>query len=265
MDRKSPPSPRPALRTRELSRFPPGRGPEVLCEVDLEVPEGSFFGLVGANGAGKSTLLRMLLGLAPIGAGQAEIFGEPVPGRRSREGVGYLPDEADALPGLTTRDHLQLFARLEGLRGREAHLRIRGVLEENGLLEVADQAVRVLSKGLRQRVELARLFLVPRRLYILDEPFTALDAVHQIALEERLRERVSEGATVLWTSHRYRALADLSSHVALLRAGRLVEVGTTEEVLGGRSWVELLTGGEAPHHSGSPPTPADSPREEASP
>lgn len=242
-----------AVRTQNLSRFAPGEGPAVLQAVSLEVPEGSLFGLLGGNGAGKSTLLRLLMGLAPIGAGEAEIFGIKVPDRASRAGVGYLPDQADILPGLTGREHLELYARLEGIPARERAERVQQALEEQALLEVADRPAHLLSKGTRQRVELARLFLVPRRLYLLDEPLTALDALQQEILEERLRTVTEAGATVLWTSHNYHTLTHLSSHVAVLNQGRLVQAGPTEEILGGRSRKEVLAA------IGAPPSTPEAP------
>jgi len=221
-----------AIETAGLSRYRRGRGPEhVLSEVSLAVPQGACVGLLGANGAGKSTLIKMLLGLAPIGEGTAQLFGRPVPTMASREGVGYLPEHASPLPHLTGREHLELFGQLAGLAGTALDAAVARGLADAGLAPFAGVATGRYSKGMLQKLELARVMLTPSRLLVLDEPMTGLDATGQLDLEERLAGLVREGVTILVTSHALHVLEHLCDHFALLRRGRLVRSGPRREIL----------------------------------
>jgi len=226
-----------AIETVGLGRFPSGVGPEhVITDVTTVVPEGARVGLLGGNGAGKSTLLRLLMGLAPIGSGTASIFSAPVPYEASRARVGYLPEHAAPLEYLTGREYLELFARLEGIVPGETRALIDTELERFGLTKAANDLTRRCSKGQRQRMELARLFLRPKDLLILDEPLTGLDTESQLALEDRLLALADAGTTMVLTSHAPHLLERLCTHFIILSRGRLLRFGTRDEILSSRGW-----------------------------
>lgn len=235
----------PCVLLSGVSRFPGGSGPaHVLRDVSLELPEGARLALVGGNGAGKSTLIRLLLGIAPLGAGTAAIFGRPVPSPASREDLGYVPESAAPFPHLTGREYLSLFARLEGLTQAQARTRTDELLTSVNLGASADTPTRRYSKGQRQRLDVARLFLRPRRLLVLDEPFSGLDAPTRIFLEDKLSELASQGISMIMTSHHAGFLERICTHVALLHEGRLVRFGHRDEILAHDGWRLRFEGGE---------------------
>lgn len=226
-----------AIECSELSRQASrGREDAVLRDLSLEIPEGARVGLLGGNGAGKSTLFKLLLGLAPIARGEARIFGKAVPHRASRVGIGYLPEQASCFDELTGREYLDLYARLEGLSRNEGRRRIDELIEGMGLGDAADSATRAYSKGMLQKLELARVLLRPRRLLLLDEPLSGLDVEAKLALEERIAELSTTAVTMVISSHEPHIFDALCTHFILLRKGKLMRFGARDELLPTRGW-----------------------------
>lgn len=194
-----------------------------LRRLDMAVPEGACLALLGRNGAGKTTLLRILAGLMRAGRGVVRVLGgDPREGAvRARMGVlGHglaLYDELSAL------ENLALFARLYGLD--DGAQRARRWLEKVGLAASAGCLVREFSRGMRQRLAIARAMLHEPNLVLLDEPFTALDDRACCALQEMLRGAVARGHTVVLSTHQLREALELATHVALLVRGRLAFFG----------------------------------------
>ena len=226
-----------AIKAEKLSLFPPDkRARDTLAEVDLIVPEGSTVALLGGNGAGKSTLIKLLLGLEAIGEGEAYLFERRVPLPESRNGVGYLPEQAVPFAYLTGREQLELFAKLEGLSGSGLSQAVDGAIDRAGISKAADLVTHRYSKGMKQRLELERLLMTPKKLLFLDEPTTGLDIEGQLALEERLLELSQEGVTLVITSHEPQILEKVCSYFAILRKGRLLQFGCRDEILSKRGW-----------------------------
>ena len=226
-----------AIKTEKLGLLPANKRPaHLLANIDLEIPVGARVGLLGGNGAGKSTLIRLLLGLEPIGEGQAHIFEVPVPTPKSREKIGYLPEQAAPFDYLTGREQLKLFGRLEGLEGEELEQRVEHGLTAANLTHASDLVTLRYSKGMKQRLELERLLLTEKRLLFLDEPMTGLDVEGQLALEDRLLQLAKDEVSMLMTSHEPQILEKVCSHFAILRKGRLIQFGTKQEILSKRGW-----------------------------
>ena len=226
-----------AIKTENLGLLPANKRPlHILANIDLEIPLGARVGLLGGNGAGKSTLIRLLLGLEPIGEGRAHIFDVPVPKPKSRERVGYLPEQAAPFDYLTGREQLELFGRLEGLEGQELNTVVERALTEANLKHAADLVTLRYSKGMKQRLELERLLLTEKRLLVLDEPMTGLDVEGQLALEDRLLQLANNEVTMVMTSHEPQILEKVCSHFAILRKGRLIQFGSKQDVLSKRGW-----------------------------
>jgi ABC-2 type transport system ATP-binding protein len=186
-----------------------------LDGVDLDVPAGQVHGLVGPNGAGKTTLLGLLLGLAAPDAGSLAITGEV---------AGFL-DGPSLYPALSARANLVALERLRGERGAASKARVRDVLEQVGLTEVADDRVRGFSLGMRQRLALAAAILGRPALLVLDEPANGLDPAGKRQVHGVVADLAAAGTTVVLSSHRMDDLTELCDEVTLLAAGRVVFSG----------------------------------------
>jgi len=206
-----------AIKTERLTKFyGQARG---IIEVDLQVPQGDFFGFIGPNGAGKSTLIRTLLGLITPTEGKAEIFGrDSVACKLNNLGdIGYLPSETALYSVMRVRDILTLSAKLRHLDcTKEANeLAARLGLDTTRKIEE-------LSFGNRKKVGLICALQHKPRLYILDEPTSGLDPLAQKELFAILEERNRAGATVFLSSHILPEIARYCKHAAVIREGRLL-------------------------------------------
>ncbi|HZN14030.1 MAG TPA: ABC transporter ATP-binding protein [Acidimicrobiales bacterium] len=214
-----------AIRTEGLGkRFGPTTA---LSELDLEVQQGEVFGYLGPNGAGKTTTLRLLLGLLRASAGRAEIFGvdcqaNPVEAHRR---VAYVPGEANLWPSLTGAETLHLLGRLHG-NVDEAY---RDELVERFELDVSKR-VRAYSKGNRQKVVLVAALMTRADLLLLDEPTSGLDPLKELTFRDCIEAARHRGQTVFLSSHILSEVEALCERVAILRDGKLVELGTLAEM-----------------------------------
>jgi len=196
-----------------------------LGGVDLEIAAGEGFALVGANGAGKTTLIRCLLDLAACDAGTIELFGLAAENPAARRRLAYLPERFSPPHYLRGAEFLRAMLELGGERYESARAeRLLDELElERGALE---RPVRSLSKGMTQKLGLAACFLVPRDLYLLDEPMSGLDPAARVAVKSVLRRLGGEGRTLFFTSHVLADVEELCSSLAVLERGRLRFRGT---------------------------------------
>jgi ABC-2 type transport system ATP-binding protein len=197
--------------------------------VDLHVPRGSAFGYLGPNGAGKTTLIRMLLGLTHATAGTMRLLGLPVPAERAAAlaRVGAIVEEPRFHGHLTGRENLVVIA---AARERQAHARIDGALARVGLAARADERVKRYSLGMRQRLGVARSFLADPELLILDEPTNGLDPAGIHEFRAMIGGFVSEGRTVLLSSHLLDEVEKICDEVAIVDRGRVVMQGSIAEL-----------------------------------
>ena len=195
-----------------------------LDGIDLDVAEGQIHGLVGPNGAGKTTLLGLLLGLAIADSGGLEILGTPV-GRAlaAPDGVAGFVDGPGLYPSLTARQNLTALAALRGDNARTAG--IDDLLDQVGLIDVADDRVRGFSLGMRQRIGLAAALLTKPRLLVLDEPSNGLDPAGKRHVYGVLNRLAADGASVVLSSHRMDDVEALCSEVTILATGRIAFSG----------------------------------------
>ena len=199
-----------------------------LRALDLTVSEGACCALLGRNGAGKTTLLRILAGLSPFQRGQVKVFGKGPRSSEARLRTGFLGHGIGVYEDLTARENLSFFSRIAQASAGEMEAWLRRV----DLWRVADMPVRQFSRGMRQRLALARAFLHRPKLLVLDEPFTALDDRAIAMLSELLREARADGATVVLSTHQLREALAIASDVALIENGKLRFRGArTEEML----------------------------------
>jgi len=196
--------------------------------LDLEVPRGAIFGLIGANGAGKSTVIKMLSTLLPPSAGSARVGGFDVrtESRQVRRRVGYVPQLVSADSALTGRENLVLSARLYGIGRGERGGRVEEALRFMNLVEVADVLVRKYSGGMIRRLEIAQALLHRPEVVFLDEPTVGLDPLAREAVWERLLDmRARYATTALLTTHDLEEAQTLCETVALLHRGRIAAQG----------------------------------------
>ena len=203
-----------------------------LDGVDLDVPRGVAFGFLGANGAGKTTLIRLLLGLAKPTAGTMHVLGREVPRERADAlaRVGAIIEEPRFHPHLTGRENLHIHA---AARERHAHERVDGALARVGLAARADDRVKTYSLGMRQRLGVARCLLADPELLILDEPMNGLDPAGIQEFRRLIRELVTEGRTVLLSSHLLDEVEKTCDVAAIVDQGRIVAQGTIHELVRG--------------------------------
>ena len=203
-----------------------------LDGVDLAVPRGVAFGFLGANGAGKTTLIRLLLGLAEPTAGSMHVLGREVPRDRiaALARVGAIIEEPRFHLHLTGRENLHIHA---AARERESHERVDGALARVGLTARADERVRTYSLGMRQRLGVARCLLADPELLILDEPMNGLDPAGIQEFRRLIRELVTEGRTVLLSSHLLDEVERTCDVAAIVDQGKVVAQGAIHELVRG--------------------------------
>jgi len=194
-----------------------------LRDVRLEAAAGSCLALIGRNGAGKTTLLRIMAGFSRPGRGQVRIFGNPPRETETRRQIGFIGHGISVYDELSALENLTLFGRLYGLADpRRSALEW---LERTGLERVPNGLVREFSRGMRQRLAVARAFLHEPSVLLLDEPFTALDDRAIAVLQTLLRQALADGKTIILSTHQLREALELASHVALLNRGQAAFFG----------------------------------------
>lgn len=210
-------------------------------QVTLVVRQGEVFGLLGPNGAGKSTFVKMLLGLVQPTGGTARLLGSSYRDHRVRAQIGYLPELFRYQPWLTVNEVLVFHQRLVAPRSRQV-LAIPEVLQKVGLTDRGRDRVKSLSKGLQQRLGLAVALVGNPSLLFLDEPTSAMDPLGRRDINHLIRQLKSEGKTICLNSHLLSDLEDLCDRVAVIQEGRVVGIGTLNEVLKPQSQYYFHTG-----------------------
>lgn len=221
---------RPVAQARGLTKRYLGH--TVLDDVGFVLEAGEIFGLVGPNGAGKTTLLRILATLVPPDGGEATICGYPL-GNVSevRRRIGFMPDVLGVYDDMLVREYLEFFARAHHLPESTRDFSIEETMTAVGLTSLAEQPVEGLSRGMKQRLGLARALLHGPSLLLLDEPASGLDPLARLELREILRRMQRKGTTVLISSHVLEDLADICDRIGIIRRGILVCVEETSRLI----------------------------------
>lgn len=211
------------IRVRGLVKEYPGV--RALDGLDLDVPPGLLYGLVGPNGSGKTTLIRILTGLARPTSGTASVL-DAAPGRRARE-VGYMPQEEALYEDLSVLENLAFFNGLYGVRARA---KAESALRFVGLWDARDRVVGELSGGMRRRASLAAAIAHEPSILLLDEPTVGVDPLLRRGFWQFFEERASGGASLLITTHHMEE-ARRCHRVGLLWRGRRLWEGAPDELL----------------------------------
>lgn len=199
----------------------------------MEVRPGEILGFIGRNGAGKSTTIRFLATLIKPTAGTGSIAGydvvrQPIAARRY---LGYMPDMFGDYPGFSVQTFLEFFAKAYGFSGRRVKPLVHEMMEKLGLINYARRPVRALSRGMKQRLYLARCLLHDPPVLILDEPMNGLDPEARVEFRDFLRQLAASGKAILLSSHILGEVGDIASTVAIIHQGRLVFFGDVSEVI----------------------------------
>jgi len=215
------------ISTRGLGRRFGGR--VAVNDVTLALEEGDCLALFGPNGAGKTTLLRMLAGLLRPTSGTGLVSGIELPGGAElRAAVGYISHASMLYAALTARENIELTARLFGVRDPRAAA--RRALERMEIVDRAETPVRQLSRGMQQRVSIARATVHDPRVVLLDEPFTGLDDSGSAALGSHLAALRAAGTTMVLVTHQIAEGLALATHAAIIREGSLVRLEAGETI-----------------------------------
>jgi len=200
--------------------------------LSLTIRAGDIFGFIGPNGAGKTTTMRILVTLLEPTRGQALIDGLDVArnGKKVRRLVGYMPDFMGVYDDLKVFEYLEFFAAAFGIESRKRKSIVEGVLELTDLESKKSAGVDSLSRGMQQRLGLARVLIHDPKVLILDEPASGLDPRARIEIRELLRELKRMGKTIMISSHILSELEEICDHVGIIEHGQLVFSGTIEEI-----------------------------------
>ncbi len=226
MDRSAP-----ILKTEALTRAYGAH--TALDRLDLTVRRGEVFGYIGPNGAGKTTTFRILAGLLDPTSGRAMVDGKDVTGDKDRikQVVGYLPDNFGVYPTLRVWEYLDFFAAAYRLGKKDRPARIDKCLTIANAMEFRDKPMGALSRGMKQRVGIAKTLLHDPQVIILDEPAATIDPRARVQMRQLLRELADLGKAVLVSSHILPELADVCDTVGILSGGKLVACGPVQEIL----------------------------------
>ena len=207
-----------------------------LRKIQLSIAPGSTVALLGRNGAGKTTLLRIIAGLSKASEGSVKIAGSDVRQETTRRRIGVLGHGISLYDELSATENLVLFAKLYGLPDPEKQA--LEWLERTGLDRVRDGLVREFSRGMRQRLAVARAFIHSPDILLLDEPFTALDDRAIAVLQSLLADAHAAGRTIVMSTHQLKEALELATHVALIQRGQLAFTGDrSQQMVDDTGWL----------------------------
>ena len=205
---------------------------EALRGISLEVPAGSIYGFVGPNGAGKTTTMRILTTLTRPSAGEAWVAGHSVleDRRAVRRAIGYMPDEFGVYEDLRVWEYLDFFAACYDIPENQRKVLVGDLLELVDLRHRREDMVDKLSRGMKQRLSLARTLAHDPEVLILDEPASGLDPRARVEIRELLGELANMGKTIFFSSHILADVEDVCSHIGIIEAGELIMQGSIDEL-----------------------------------
>jgi len=220
----------PAISIESLTKKFNGKA--VVQEVSLEIPRGVVYGLLGPNGAGKTTIVRMLSTMLKPTAGTAHVNGFDVltESIKVRSSIGLLPEDTGLYDRLTATETLEFYGGVQGLSGEPLDRRIEELLKMFELYDRRDDRVGKYSRGMRQKLALARALIHDPPVLLLDEPTLGLDVMSTRAIRDYVRNVAKQGKTVLLTSNNMYEAQLLSSMVTILNKGSVRASGTVEEL-----------------------------------
>lgn len=204
--------------------------------VSFHVNEGQIFGFIGPNGAGKTTTIKMLLGLLFPTSGKAHVLGKPAGDIEAKRRISYLPESPYFYEHMSGAEVLDFYCRLFKMGAAARKKRIGELLDQVGLTKDGDRALRQYSKGMLQRVGIAQSLINDPDLLFLDEPTSGLDPIAHKDIQDLIMSLRDQGKTVFLSSHQLSDVETVCDRVAIINRGKIVKMGTMEDLLhGGRT------------------------------
>ncbi|KPU27690.1 ABC transporter [Caloranaerobacter sp. TR13] len=206
---------------------------KAVDSISLEIKKGDIFGFVGPNGAGKTTTLKMIATLLKPTSGDIHIDGTSIYEnvRETRSKIGYMPDFFGVYDNLKVVEYLEFYSDVAGIQKSEINKRIDEMLELVDLTDKKDEYVDNLSRGMKQRLCLARSLIHNPKLLILDEPASGLDPRARVHMKEILKELKNRGKTIIISSHILPELSELCTSLCVMEQGKIVISGTFDEIM----------------------------------
>lgn len=212
-------------------------------DLNINIPEGEIFGLLGGNGAGKTTTFRMILGLLTPTTGNVTYQGRKI-NYKMTDNIGYLPEERGLHPKLKVREQIQYLGKLKGMTGKEVDQQLDYWLEKFEVPENKDKKIEKLSKGNQQKIQVIAAIIHNPSLIILDEPFSGLDPINVEILKRSVIELKNNGATIIFSTHRMEHVEELCENVCILNKGRSVVAGNIDQIKSDFGQKEIVIEGE---------------------
>ena len=201
---------------------------QVLKGINLGVESGRALGLLGRNGAGKTTMIRIIMQVFPADSGRVLLDGKPLDTNQIK--IGYLPEERGLYPKKVILEQLLYFAALRGVSARQAKKDALRLLDRLGMGEYANKKLDTLSKGNQQKIQLIATLICDPQIVILDEPFSGLDPVNAMLLEDLVKECIQQGKIVFFSSHQMNYVEEFCNEIAILNQGKIVLSGNIREI-----------------------------------
>lgn len=211
---------------------------QVLKGIHLGVESGRALGLLGRNGAGKTTMIRIIMQVFPADSGRVLLDGKPLDTNQIK--IGYLPEERGLYPKKVILEQLLYFAALRGVSARQAKKDALRLLDRLGMGEYANKKLDTLSKGNQQKIQLIATLICDPQIVILDEPFSGLDPVNAMLLEDLVKECIQQGKIVFFSSHQMNYVEEFCNEIAILNQGKIVLSGNIREIKRGYERNRLL-------------------------
>lgn len=205
----------------------------VLSNINLHVGKGEVFGVFGPNGAGKTTLLSLVTGILTCRLGVISILGKDASTQRKNVNqiIGYVPQDFAFYEELSAIENLIFFGAMYGLKEQALDNRAKELLEEFGLMNVAERYVKEFSGGMKRRLNIAIGLLHKPQLLILDEPTVGVDVQSRLAIMSYLKKINSEGTTIIYTSHLLKEAEEFCTRIALIDKGKVIAIDTIANLL----------------------------------
>jgi ABC-2 type transport system ATP-binding protein len=197
--------------------------------LSLSIDAGQMFGLLGPNGAGKTSSIRMMMGMTMPDSGQVKLFDKPFD-RKSLERVGYLPEERGLYKKMKVIDQLVFFGNLHGLSAADARKKSIAWAERMEIADSLQKKTEELSKGMQQKIQFIATLLHEPGIIVMDEPFSGLDPVNAVLVEQTLLELKAQGNAILFSTHRMDQVEKLCESICLINNGKAVLTGKVREI-----------------------------------
>lgn len=209
---------------------------KAVDNLSLEIPQGSIYGFIGHNGAGKTTTLKSVVGLLSFEEGEITVNGVSVKNAlESKKNIAYIPDNPDLYEYLSGEKYLQFIADVYQVSKEDRQVRIKEYSDLMGLTQDLAQPISAYSHGMKQKLALISAFIHEPKLIIMDEPFVGLDPKTSKELKALMRRFCDQGNAIFFSTHVLEVAEKLCDHIAIIKKGKLIISGKTQDVIGDES------------------------------